>query len=138
MARDRYDEGRERMAHMDLQNPSNVRCSEDGVAAVVDWEQFGWVDRLYDIALVESAYVDRPAEHWDDLDPATARARFRSRLDVPARHEPIVDCYKVWPAYLSLELTTAFDVTPSGERTARSETAFWRARLRELDAAVPG
>lgn len=104
-----YDEKRNRFIHGDIQNTNNVLFNANGVFGVVDWEISGWFDYLYDVGFVEASYIDKPLAHNESLNKHELQDVLYDGLDIHSEDEKIIDLYKVWPHYLSLESLYVYD-----------------------------
>lgn len=102
-AKSSYEEDREVLVHGDIQNPNNSLFVESGLNAVVDWEISGWFDYLYDIAFIESMFVDKPCAYSSELERSTLLDILYRPYDINRKNIQSIKCYKCWPHYLELE-----------------------------------
>lgn len=100
---DMYSKERERLIHGDIQNTNNVIYSTNGIKAIVDWEISGWFDYLYDVAFIESMYIDKPCKFSDTLQKENLRPILYDGLDIDEKKREIIKLYKIWPNYLEIE-----------------------------------
>ena len=135
-ARSKYRPERECLVHGDLQNSQNLLCNENGLDVVVDWEISGFFDYLYDIAAVESKFIDRPADYWNNMNASNVRESFRNEFNVDEVEGKIIDAYKIWNHYLELEVYNAHNFDLTGSRTQETEVWFIKNRLDELQSSI--